>query len=98
MRLASGWNHLKKRSGAVRNVLKEATSSGSSRDHKPVPSERKSGMPDGVETPAPVKTTARSALRINTVASSIAARFAKQIEASAGLADSVIWAATPVRQ
>ncbi len=35
------------------------------------------GCPDGVEIPAPVKTTARSALRINTAASSIAARFAK---------------------
>jgi hypothetical protein len=48
-------------------------------------------MPDGVEIPAPVNTTARSALRINTAASSIAARFAKLIEASAGLAGSVIW-------
>jgi len=38
-------------------------------------------MPDGVEIPAPVNTTARSALRINTAASSIAA-----LEASAGLA------------
>src|SRR5215216_1149703 len=91
MQLASGWNHWKKRSGAVRKVVREATSSGSSRDQSPVPSDRKSGMPDGVEIPAPVKTTARSALRIKTAASSIAARFAKLIEASVGLADSVIW-------
>jgi hypothetical protein len=42
-------------------------------------------MPEGVEIPAPVNTTARSALRINTAASSIAA-----LEASAGLAGSVI--------
>src|SRR5215211_2259330 len=90
MQLASGWNQWKKRWGAVRNVVREATSSGSSRDHKPVPSERKSGIPEGVEIPAPVNTTARSALRSSTAASSIAARFAKLIEASAGLADSVI--------
>ena len=53
-------------------MLKDATSIGSSRDHKPVPSERKSGMPDGVEMPAPVSTTARFALRNNSAASSIA--------------------------
>jgi hypothetical protein len=40
--------------------------------------------------PAPVNTTACFALRINSAASSIAARFAKLIEASDGLADSLI--------
>jgi hypothetical protein len=48
----------KKTPGLVRKVLSEATSNGSSRDHKPVPVERKSGIPEGVEIPAPVRITA----------------------------------------
>ena len=40
-----------------------ATSIGSTFSHSPVPGERKSGMPDGTEMPAPVSTTARSASR-----------------------------------
>src|SRR5215212_811290 len=34
---------------------------GSTLVHSPLPGERKSGMPEGTETPAPVRTTARSA-------------------------------------
>jgi len=90
---ASGWNQLKKRSGDVRNVLNEATSIGPSRDHKPVPSERKSGMPDGVEMPAPVSTTARFALRNNSAASSIAVMMASE-----GLAGLLIWEGPRVRR
>src|SRR5687767_8825066 len=91
--LARGWNQLKKRSGDVRNVLNDATSIGSSRDHKPVPSERKSGMPDGVERPAPVSTTARFALRNNSAASSIAVMMASE-----GLAGLLIWEGTLARR
>src|SRR3954463_15622563 len=39
-----------------------ATSIGLTFSHMPVPGERKSGMPEGTETPAPVSTTARSAV------------------------------------
>src|SRR3712207_6047751 len=39
-----------------------ATSIGLTFSQIPVPGERKSGMPDGTETPAPVSTTARSAV------------------------------------
>ena len=39
-----------------------ATSIGLTFSHIPVPGERKSGMPDGTEMPAPVSTTARSAV------------------------------------
>ena len=74
-------------------MLNDATSIGSSRDHKPVPSERKSGMPEGVEMPAPVSTTARFALRNNYAASSIAVMMA-----SAGRALSLIWEAPLVRR
>ena len=35
-----------------------ATSIGSTFSHSPVPGVRKSGMPDGTEIPAPVRTTA----------------------------------------
>jgi hypothetical protein len=91
--LASGWNQLKKRPGDVRKELNDATSIGSSRDHKPVPSERKSGMPDGVERPAPVSTTARFAFRNNSAASSIAVMMASE-----GLAGLLIWAGPPVRR
>src|SRR5215207_2003264 len=40
-----------------------ATSIGSTFSHSPVPGLRKSGIPDGTETPAPVSTTVRFALR-----------------------------------
>ena len=40
-----------------------ATSIGSTFSHSPVRGLRKSGIPDGTEIPAPVRTTARSALR-----------------------------------
>ena len=40
-------------------------------DHNPVPSERKSGIPDGVEIPAPVRTTVRFACRKRRFAVSI---------------------------
>ena len=40
-----------------------ATSIGSTFSQSPVPGERKSGMPEGTEMPAPVSTTARSAWR-----------------------------------
>ena len=56
--LDSDWIQLKKRSGFFRKADRDATSNGSSLFHKPVSGERKSGMPEGVETPAPVKATA----------------------------------------
>ncbi len=40
-----------------------ATSIGLTFSHMPVPGERKSGMPDGTEIPAPVRTTADRAER-----------------------------------
>ena len=40
-----------------------ATSIGSTFSHSPFPGVRKSGIPDGTEIPAPVRTTARSAWR-----------------------------------
>src|SRR4051812_15741125 len=40
-----------------------ATSIGLTFSHMPVPGERKSGMPDGTDTPAPVSTTAERASR-----------------------------------
>ena len=40
-----------------------ATSIGSTFSHSPVPGERKSGIPDGTEMPAPVSTTAWRASR-----------------------------------
>ena len=40
-----------------------ATSIGSTFAHSPVPGERKSGMPDGTEMPAPVSASTRSAER-----------------------------------
>ena len=66
---------------------------GSVRDHKPDPSERKSGMPDGEEMPAPVSTTMRFAWRNNSAASSIAATVA-----SVGAAAWLIWGAPRARR
>src|SRR5437763_14542384 len=40
-----------------------ATSIGSTFSHTPLPGVRKSGMPDGTDTPAPVSTTAERACR-----------------------------------
>src|SRR3954447_24481230 len=48
-----------------------ATSIGLTFSQIPVPGERKSGMPDGTEMPAPVSTTARSAV-LRSSASSLA--------------------------
>src|SRR5690349_18593835 len=42
-----------------------ATSIGSTRSHSPVPGERKSGIPDGTEMPAPVRATTEPASRIS---------------------------------
>ena len=42
-----------------------ATSIGSTFAHSPVPGERKSGIPDGTEIPAPVSATTESASRIS---------------------------------
>src|SRR5690348_6054858 len=42
-----------------------ATFIGSTLVHSPVPAERKSGMPDGTETPAPVSATTDSACSIS---------------------------------
>jgi hypothetical protein len=53
--------------------IEESFSIGSSRDHRPDPSERKSGMPEGVEMPAPVSTTQRLAFLNNSAASSTTA-------------------------
>ena len=39
-----------------------ATSIGSTFSHSPVPGERKSGIPDGTEIPAPVSATTRARL------------------------------------
>src|SRR4051812_1850193 len=41
-----------------------ATSIGSTFSHRPVPGERKSGIPDGTEIPAPVSATTELASRI----------------------------------
>jgi hypothetical protein len=46
----------------------EATAIGSYRSHRPEPCERKSGIPDGVEMPAPVRATARREDRSNVTA------------------------------
>jgi len=75
------------------NVLSDATSIGTSRAHKPVASERKSGMPDQVERPAPVITTASFALLNNSAASSIAVMLTSE-----GPGESVIWESPPFRQ
>ena len=42
-----------------------ATSVGFIRSHRPVPGERKSGIPDGTEMPAPVSATTEPASRIS---------------------------------
>src|SRR5262245_799823 len=42
-----------------------ATSIGSTFSHRPVPGERKSGIPDGTEIPAPVRATTEPAPRIS---------------------------------
>jgi hypothetical protein len=55
--LAIGRNQLKNFSGLRRKALSEATSIGSNLVHKPLSAERKSGIPEGVEIPAPVKAT-----------------------------------------
>src|SRR5687768_4791958 len=91
--LARGWNQLKKRSGDVRNVLNHATSIGLSPAHKPVPSARKCGMPDGVERPAPVSTTAHYDLRKYSDAYSI-----HMMMASEGLTRLLNWEGTLVRR
>ena len=49
-----------------------ATAIGSTSSHSPVPGERKSGMPEGTEIPAPVSATVRRAAR-NSAASRAAA-------------------------
>ena len=51
-----------------------ATSIGSTFAHSPVPGERKSGIPDGTEIPAPVSATTRPAER-----SSSASRAAAEV-------------------
>src|ERR1700730_13690137 len=42
-----------------------ATSIGSTFSHRPLPGERKSGIPEGTETPAPVSATTERASRIS---------------------------------
>jgi hypothetical protein len=42
-----------------------ATSIGSTFSHRPVPGERKSGIPDGTDTPAPVNATTDLAERMS---------------------------------
>ena len=59
--LASGRSQLKKRLGWVRKALREATSKGLWRVHNPLSAERKSGIPEGVEIPAPVRAVVCSA-------------------------------------
>src|SRR2546423_14609796 len=49
-----------------------ATSMGSTRSHRPVPGERKSGIPEGTEMPAPVSATTRSAAAIRRASSAVA--------------------------
>src|SRR5687767_1862668 len=53
-----------------------ATSIGSTFAHRPVPGERKSGMPDGTEMPAPVSATTESAARTSSASWSIPSRVA----------------------
>jgi hypothetical protein len=48
--------------------MREATSMGSYLSHNPDPIERKSGIPEGVEIPAPVNATADFALRMSSAA------------------------------
>jgi len=49
-----------------------ATSIGSTFAHSPVPGERKSGIPDGTEMPAPVSASTRSAERSSSASRSVA--------------------------
>src|SRR4051812_48036794 len=53
-----------------------ATSIGSTFSHSPVPGERKSGIPDGTEIPAPVSATTESAARTSSASCSIPPRVA----------------------
>ena len=53
-----GRSQAKKRSGRRRKTDKDATSIGLSLFHSPRPCDLKSGMPEGVEIPAPVRATA----------------------------------------
>ena len=50
-----------KRAGSRRQTEMCATSIGSTFAHSPVPGERKSGIPDGTEIPAPVSATTEPA-------------------------------------
>ncbi len=50
-----------------------ATSIGSTRSHSPVPAERKSGIPDGTEMPAPVSATTEPASPISSARRAISA-------------------------
>ncbi len=56
-----------------------ATSIGSTFSHSPVRGVRKSGMPDGTDTPAPVSTTARSASRSSSASRAARAEIATLI-------------------
>ena len=51
-----------------------ATSIGSTFSHSPVPGERKSGIPEGTEIPAPVSATTEPACWIKPASSSAAPR------------------------
>ena len=58
-----------------------ATSIGSTFSHRPVPGERKSGMPEGTEMPAPVSATVRLDERISSARRSVLtviARYARR--------------------
>src|SRR3972149_11765816 len=61
--VAKGRTHSKNLSGWWRKARSEATSIGSYFSHRPLPAERKSGAPGGVERPAPVSATARRLAR-----------------------------------
>ena len=50
-----------------------ATAIGSTFAHSPVPGERKSGMPEGTEIPAPVSATTRPAPRTSPASRAVAA-------------------------
>ncbi len=51
-----------------------ATSIGSTFSHSPLPGERKSGMPDGTEMPAPVRATTERAPRTISASRTISGR------------------------
>jgi hypothetical protein len=69
MQAARGRIRSKNRSGSWRKAVKEATAIASHDAHSPEPAVRKSGIPEAVEMPAPVRTTGQRASRIILAAS-----------------------------